>query len=181
MNLVRLGDKNIEKLGEKLAMVFEGEEFTNTRLNEMGRRMAGGLKSLGLRRGNHVAVYLPNSPEVFACFQGIWRIGAVIIPIMFLLGIDEIRYILKHSDATAIITSKDLLPNIEEAMEGGSDVKNIIVLGGKDEGDQTDFHGLLARSLVEEESEEMAEDDLALMIYTSGTTGRPKGASVAQV
>lgn len=175
MNIVSLGDKSIEDLGEKLALIFEGEEFTNTRLNEMGRRLAAGLKSLGIDRGDHVVVSLPNSPEVWASFQGIWRIGAVIIPIMFLLGVDEIRYILDHSDATTIITSQDLLPNIEKALEGGRGVKNIIVLGGKDEKGRVDFHGLLGRSQVQQETEDMDEDDLALMIYTSGTTGRPKG------
>jgi len=175
MNIVSLGDKNIEDLGEKLSLIFEGEEFTNTRLNEMGHKLAAGLKSLGIDRGDHVVVCLPNSPEVWASFQGIWRIGAVIIPIMFLLGVEEVRYILDHSDAAAIITSQDLLPTIENAMEGISSVKNLIVLGGKDEGDRVDFHGLLARNKPQQDTEEMAEDDLALMIYTSGTTGRPKG------
>lgn len=175
MNLVDLGDKNIKKFGEKLALIFEGEEFTNTRLNEMGRRLASGLRSLGIGRGDHVVVCLPNSPEVWASFQGIWRIGAVIIPIMFLLGLEEIRYILDHSDAKAIITSQDLLPNIEKAMKEGREVEKIIVLGGGDQGDRVDFHGLLGRSQVEEEAEDMDEDDVALMIYTSGTTGRPKG------
>ena len=59
----------------------------------MGCRLATGLKSLGIGRGDHVVVSLPNMPEVFACFGAIWRIGAVIVPIMFLLGENETRYI----------------------------------------------------------------------------------------
>ncbi len=175
MNLVNLAKRNFEKLGEKVSIVFEGEEFTNVRLSEMGRRMAGGLKSLGLGRGDHVAVCLPNSPEVFACFQGIWRIGAVIIPVMFLLGPDEMHYIFEHSDARVLITSKDLLPNVEKAISQDTRIKRLIVLGGEDGGDQVDFHGLLEKSPVDARIEDMAEDDVALMIYTSGTTGRPKG------
>ena len=81
MNLAELSDKNLEQFGEKTTYVFEGEEFTNARLNEMSRRLAGGLKALEIGRGDHVVVSLPNSPEVFACFGAIWRIGAVIVPI----------------------------------------------------------------------------------------------------
>ncbi|MGD8521413.1 MAG: AMP-binding protein [Desulfobacterales bacterium] len=71
MNLVQLGEERIQKFGENLAVVFEDEEFTNVRINEMGRRLASGLKSLGIGRGDHVVVSLSNSPEVFACFQAI--------------------------------------------------------------------------------------------------------------
>ena len=105
MNLVKLGEERIQKFGETVSLIFEDEEYKNTQINEMGKRLAAGLKSLGIGRGDHVIVSLPNKPEVFACFGAIWRIGAVIVPIMFLLGEDETRFILDHSDARAIITS----------------------------------------------------------------------------
>lgn len=175
MNLVNLSDKHIEEMGEMVSLVFKGEEFTNIRIDEMARKLASGLKSLGVERGDKVVVSLPNSPEVFAAFQAIWRIGAVIVPIMFLLGEDETRYVLDHSDAKVIITSQDLIEKIDKAREGIGHVKKVIVLGGKDEEDYVDLNGLLDRSPREEKAEDMDEDDVALMIYTSGTTGRPKG------
>lgn len=179
MNLVKLGDERLEKMGDILAYVFEGEEFTSHRLNDMGRRLASGLKSLGIGKGDHVVVCMPNSPEVFACFGAIWRIAAVIVPIMFLLGENETRYILDHSDAKAVITSKDLLEKIENARKGISHIKHVIVLNGIDEGDQVDFHGLTATNPPEQHIEEMSKDDVALMIYTSGTTGQPKGVMLS--
>ncbi len=179
MNLVKLGDERLEKMGDILAYVFEGEEFTSHRLNDMGRRLASGLKSLGIGKGDHVVVCMPNSPEVFACFGAIWRIAAVIVPIMFLLGENETRYILDHSDAKAVITSKDLLEKIENARKGISHIKHVIVLNGIDEGDQVDFHGLTATNPPEQHIAEMSKDDVALMIYTSGTTGQPKGVMLS--
>jgi long-chain acyl-CoA synthetase len=179
MNLVKLGDERLEKMGDSLAYVFEGEDFTSSRINDMGRRLASGLKSLGIGKGDHVVVCLPNSPEVFACFGSIWRIGAVIVPIMFLLGEKETHYILDHSDATAVITSKDLLEKIENARKGLSHIKHIVVLHGQDEGDQIDFHGLIATNPPLQHTEEMSQDDVALMIYTSGTTGQPKGVMLS--
>ena len=179
MNLVHLGDKRLEAMGDIRAYVYEDEEYTSYRMNDMGRRLASGLKSLGIGKGDHVVVCMPNSPEVFACFGAIWRIGAVIVPIMFLLGENETRYILKHSDAKAVITSKDHLPKIENARKGIGHVKHIIVLNGKDEENQVDFHGLVANSPPEKHTEDMGKDDVALMIYTSGTTGQPKGVMLS--
>lgn len=179
MNLVTLGEDRLRTMGDKLAYVFEGEEFTTFRLNEMARRFAGGLKSLGIGRGDHVVVCMPNSPEVFICFQAIWRIGAVIVPIMFLLGEIETRYILDHSDAKAVITSKELLGKIENAGRDIAHIKQIIVLGGEDKAGRVEFHGLLNSSQPESLHQEMAENDVALMIYTSGTTGQPKGVMLS--
>jgi len=145
MNLVNVGDERLKKFGDTRAYVFEGQEFTSSRLNEMSRKLAAGLKSLGIGRDDHVVVSLSNSPEVFACFGAIWRLGAVIVPIMFLLGEEETRYILNHSDAKAVITSVDLLEKIENARKGIDHIKHIIVLGGENQGDQVDFHGLIEK------------------------------------
>jgi long-chain acyl-CoA synthetase len=179
VNLVKLGEERIQKFGETVSLIFEDEEYKSTQINEMGKRLAAGLKSLGIGRGDHVIVSLPNKPEVFACFGAIWRIGAVIVPIMFLLGEDETRYILDHSDARAIITSQDLLEKMENARKDLDHVKNVIVIGGEDQGDVVSFEGLVDRSPAEDIVEDMEPDDLALMIYTSGTTGHPKGVMLS--
>ena len=179
MNLVKLGEERIQKFGETASLVFDDKEYKNTQINEMGKRLAAGLKSLGIGRGDHVIVSLPNMPEVFACFGAIWRIGAVIVPIMFLLGEDETRYILDHSDAKAIITSQDLLEKIENARKGLAHVQHVIVIGGEDQRDVVSFEGLIDRSPADEIMEDMQADDVALMIYTSGTTGHPKGVMLS--
>lgn len=179
MNLVTLGDDRLKRMGDTRTVVFEGESFTASQISAMGRRLAGGLKSLGIGRGDHVVVSLSNSPEVFACFAAIWRLGAVIVPIMFLLGEDETRYILDHSDAKAVITSADLIEKIQNAAAGIDHIQHIIVLGGEARENQLDFHGLVENNPPLQETAEMQEDDVALMIYTSGTTGRPKGVMLS--
>lgn len=179
MNLVNLGDERLKNLGDTLSYVFEGQEFRANQMNQMGRKLATGLKSLGIGKGDHVVVSMPNSPEVFTCFQAIWRIGAVIVPIMFLLGENETRYILDHSDAKAVITSKDLLEKIENAGRGIDHIEHIIVLGGAENEGQVDFYSLLNTNEPATRCEDMAEKDVALMIYTSGTTGQPKGVMLS--
>ena len=179
MNLVTLGEERIQKFGERESLVFEDKKYTNLYINDMGKRLASGLQSLGIGRGDHVIVSLPNMPEVFACFGAIWRIGAVIVPIMFLLGENETRYILDHSDAKAVITSQELLEKIENARKGIAQIKHIIVIGGEDQEDLVSFEGLIDRSPARDIVEEMEADDVALMIYTSGTTGQPKGVMLS--
>ena len=179
MNIVQLSEDRIAKFGETISLVFQGEESTNIRINEMGRRLAAGLKSLGVGRGDHVVVSMPNSPEVFACFGAIWRIGAVIVPIMFLLGEDETRYILDHSDAKVVITSQDLLEKMDKARKGISHIHTVIVMNGEKQGDRLDFYELVDANAPQESHEEMDDNDIALMIYTSGTTGRPKGVMLS--
>ena len=179
MNLVKLGDDRMQRLGDTRTFVFEGETFTAAQINETGRKLASGLKSIGIGRGDHVVVSLSNSPEVFACFAAIWRLGAVIVPIMFLLAEDETRYILDHSDAKAVITSADLLEKIQNAAGGIDGIQHMIVLGGEDRGKQVDFYGLVENNPPLQETADMDADDVALMIYTSGTTGRPKGVMLS--
>ncbi len=179
MNLVKLSEERIAKFGETNSLVYQDETYTTTRIYEMSCRLAAGLKSLGVGRGDHVVVSMPNSPEVFACFGAIWRIGAVIVPIMFLLGEDETRYILDHSDAKMVITSQDLLEKIDKAREGIEHIHNVVVLNGENQGDRVGFHGLVDANDPLETAEEMDDHDIALMIYTSGTTGRPKGVMLS--
>jgi long-chain acyl-CoA synthetase len=118
-------------------------------------------------------------PEVLACFGAIWRIGAVIVLIMFLLGENETRYILDHSDAKAVIISRDLLEKIENSRKGIPHVEHVIVIGGEDQEDVVSFEGLINRNPADDMIEDMEEDDVALMIYTSGITGQPKGVMLS--
>jgi hypothetical protein len=81
MNLVQLGKERIQKFGETVTVVFENEEYTNVRINEMGCRLAAGLKSLGIGRGlgSKVLGYWPGRscrgvvikfPRSFRLFSG---------------------------------------------------------------------------------------------------------------
>jgi len=175
MNVVSLFDDNVKRLGENVLLVFEGKSFTNHHLNLTGFRLAAGFRKEGLKRGDHVVVCLPNIPEVPVIFQAIWRIGAITIPVMFRLGTDEIRYILIHSDARAVITSADLFEKIAEAKSNIESIKKVVMIGAKRRNGVIDYHSLIEQNPTENITESMEQDDVAQIIYTSGTTGKPKG------
>ena len=174
MNLIKLADANVEKFGEYTQIYFADREYSNTMILTQARKLANGLKGLGVKKGDKVVVMLPNCPEVFVSYQAILRNGAVIIPMMFLLGPKEMTHILKNSEAVAVKTVKDFLEKIEAARDEISTLKYILVLGEEVPG-TVNFYRLIEENDDQPLDVEIGEDDLALILYTAGTTGVPKG------
>lgn len=175
MNLVDLAEKNYKKFGEYTYIVFKDKEYTNLYLLQAAKRLANGLKSIGVKPGDNVVVMALNSPEVIISYQGILRAGAVIVPVMSRLEAKEVDHILRNSESVAIITSKDLLGKVYEARQGIETLKHIIVIDDEDVPGTINFHKLVEQSSDEWIPIDIQENDLAVILYTSGTTGVPKG------
>jgi len=107
-NYARYGLEGIETFGEYEILLYEEQgieaRFTNVALNNRSGAFAHGLAGLGITRGDIVAVILPNGPAVPVSFMGIFKLGAVFLPVIFGLSAVEIRYILEDSKAVAIVT-----------------------------------------------------------------------------
>ena len=171
MNLAMLGEENVRTFGEYVALHFEGREYTNVDQQRAAARVANALRRLGVGVGDRVMVLLPNCPEVTQAYGGILRAGAVIVPVVFLLGPDEVRHILADSEAKVVITSSELVSKVE-GWTG-----SIVLVGGGVEG--LAWEELLARERDDFPIVPRADPDLAVILYTSGTTGRPKGVALS--
>jgi long-chain acyl-CoA synthetase len=179
VNVASFLDDHIARLGEVPNLVFEEREYTNVWVRENANRLANGLKGLGVGKGDVVVVSLQNSPAVLVAFQGIFRLGATVLPIMFNLGPAETEFILSDCQTEVLITSQDLPEKIRTAAAMPS-IRHIVVLGGEEAEQGIIFY----EKLIEYQSgdfarEEMDDDDIALLIYTAGTTGRPKGVMLS--
>ena len=84
MNIAELALKNLE-VGEHVSYIFEEREITNVEMDRAARKFGNALKKLGVSRGDRVIMQLPNCPEVLQAFQAIWRIGAISLPINYLV------------------------------------------------------------------------------------------------
>jgi long-chain acyl-CoA synthetase len=175
MNLAELAEQKISEAGEYTALIFDDVEFTNVQMHEKSKRFAGGLKKLGIQPGDRVVVLMPNCPEVLVSYPALWRIGAVIVPVLFLLETHEITYITSDCKASAVITSPEFLFKIEEACGETPSLKHIITAGDEDNPNTVSFDKLVEDAEPEETIHPTQDDDLAVLLYTSGTTGRPKG------
>src|SRR5437773_2730287 len=133
-HLARLGEEAFERLGDHEALYFEGRWYRSGELAERGRRLAGGFVELGIEPGDRVVVMMANTPEVGVTYSALWRAGAAITPAIFLLPPAELRHILGNSEARAVVTTPEFLPNVRTAAEGIETLKWGISAGPVEDG-----------------------------------------------
>jgi acetyl-CoA synthetase len=144
-------------------------------LKDTSNRLANVLHAHGVRRGDRVAILLPQSPEVAAAHIGIYKLGAVALPLALLFGVEALSYRLQNSGAKVLLTNAMGLSKVAGLRDQLPDLKLILSLNGAEQG-ALDFHATLQRASADFTPADTSADDPAMMIYTSGTTGPPKGA-----
>jgi acetyl-CoA synthetase len=138
-------------------------------LRDTSNRLANVLRAQGVRRGDRVAIFLPQAPEVAVAHFAIYKLAAVALPIAILFGPDALAYRLQNSGARALITNAQGLAKLEQVRDQAPELKSVIVTG-------ENLDALLSKASSDFTPEGTTPDDPAMMIYTSGTTGQPKGA-----
>jgi long-chain acyl-CoA synthetase len=175
-NLALLGEEAFARHGDYESLVFEDRRHRSGELFERGRRLAGGLLELGVEPGDRVAVLAANCPEVGVAYAAIWRAGAVVLPAIFLLSTEELRHILRESEARAVVTTPEFTATVAEAADGVESVRSIVSTGPAED-------GVLSLASVEEAGPAAivprADSELAALLYTGGTTGRAKGVMLS--
>src|SRR6266699_2469112 len=177
-NLAVLAEGAFERLGDHESLVFEDTHYRSGQLFERARRLAAGLSGLGVAPGDRVVVLMANCPEVPIAYNAIWRAGAVVTPVVFLITPAELGHILADSGAIAVITTPELLATATAAAAAAPQLRHLVVAGGGAPA-QLPAH-VRAIDFAELESAppgsitRRSDDDLAALMYTGGTTGRSK-------
>jgi len=117
------------KYKKKEALLFEGSAVTYRELDEFANKVANGLKSLGIGRGDRVAIMLPNIPEFVYSFFGIQKLAAVAVPFNTMYKGREITHILNDCGARAIITLTNFANLINEIRSDVPALEHVIVTG----------------------------------------------------
>ncbi len=165
----------------RLALIYEKSDGAQTRytfdqIKAQSNRLANSLERHGVRRGDRVAIYLPQAPETAVAHVAVYKMGAIAVPLFTLFGVDAIQYRLANSGATALITDAEGCRKLREIRASLPDLKVIYCIDGEGGDDAVPFHPALAGESDAYEPVRTAADDPAVIIYTSGTTGKPKGA-----
>ncbi len=176
--LPELAEKSLERLGERMDMVFEDRDYTNLEFLDLARRLQGGLEQIGLKKNDSVVMCMINDPMVIPVFQGIFRCGAIAVPVMFSLTVLELRYIFSDCQTKGIITDEFSLDKVREAARGLDHIKWIVVRSDRHHPEpgipeyrlETLFESPPQNGFVNASSH-----DTTLVLYTAGTTGKPKG------
>ncbi|HKY87813.1 MAG TPA: acyl-CoA synthetase [Pseudorhodoplanes sp.] len=151
------------------------DDITFGWLKETSNRLANVLRAQGVKRGDRVAILLPQMPEVAAAHVAIYKLAAVVLPTALLFGPDAISYRLQNSGAAALITNAQGLAKLSEVRKDIPGLKCVISIDGASDG-ALDFNAAIAKASSDFTPEPTTPDTPAMMIYTSGTTGQPKGA-----
>ncbi|MED1204035.1 class I adenylate-forming enzyme family protein [Heyndrickxia acidicola] len=170
-------DDNIQTYGEYPFLYFGEKEYSNIETKRHAGQIAAGLKNLGIQEGDRVIVCMPNCPEVLFSYQGITRARAVIVPVMHLLHHHEIEFIIKNSNAKAIITSSASLQKIKEATNGLVHKPSVISTDSLEDASVIQMKDWFNEKENEETNSllKASVNEPAVILYTSGTTGKPKG------
>lgn len=182
MNLVALADENLKSFNEYPFLIFDDQIFTNQQIIREAQNLAGSLTKLGVKKGDHVLVMLPNCPQVIISYQGILRCGAVIVPLIPLTTPQELTHIFNNCGAVAMITISDIAQKNEAILRTIETLQHIIIRDGHDptaspakSGKAISFSQLINDHPEKQVVPAIAEDDLAVILYTAGTTSTPKG------
>jgi long-subunit acyl-CoA synthetase (AMP-forming) len=179
-NLVEAFLNTVEKHGDEPALRTKDDTWaTWNELRDRVARIAGGLASLGVSRGDTVAMLLNNRPEFVACDLAAVSLGAVPFSIYQTASPDQIAYQLGDAGAAVAITESSLLDRLEKAKEAGAEVEHVVVVDAN--GGTQSLDDLMDADPAFDpysSASEIEPDDLLTLIYTSGTTGPPKGVQL---
>jgi acyl-CoA synthetase (AMP-forming)/AMP-acid ligase II len=162
---------------DKAITVFEGETTSYGEMATRAAALAGGLRECGVGRGEVVGVLSYNCPEFLETVFAANYLGAIAMPINWRLAAPEVRYILEHSEARALVCDESLFDLANEATKGIETALLRACVSRRVPDGWTSLADLRATPSTPARVP-AAGDDVHRLMYTSGTTGRPKGVMI---
>jgi acetyl-CoA synthetase len=165
----------------RFALYWEDESgamaaYTYWDLQQAANRLSNALAALGVKRGDRVAIILPQRPETAIAYLAVFQMGAIALPLSHLFGPDALEYRMEHAEASIAIVEPGTIANLWAIRGRLTHLRHVIGVGGAIERGVFQWEDLLAKASTKFDCVDTDANDPALIIYTSGTTGPPKGA-----
>ena len=170
--------RNSRKFPDKEALIYGETRLTYKQLNARINRLAHALLDLGIKKGAKVAILAFNCNQFMEAYFALGKIGAVAVPLNFRLHPAELKYVVNHSDAQALIMGEAFVETAKGIQEDLPKVKNYISISDKPVEGMLHYETWIAKYPDDEPLILVEEDDPLFIMYTAGTTGKPKGAVI---
>lgn len=189
-------DRHLETRGDQTAIIWEGDspnedkKITYKQLHQDVCKFANALKSLGVKKGDRVCIYMPMIPETAVAMLACTRIGAVHSIVFGGFSPDSLKDRIIDAECNVVITSDEGLRggrkvpmkvNADKALQSTPSVQKMVVVKrtGSNvawtEGRDVWYHDLMAQASADCPPEHLEAEDPLFILYTSGSTGKPKG------
>ena len=159
---------------DKAITAFAGETTTYAQMAERSTALAGGLQEAGIGSGDVVGLLSYNCPEMLETIFAANVLGAIAMPINWRLAAPEVRYILEHSEAKALVCDGELVTLADDAIAGMDEAPVRACIADRAPDGWTALATLRATAATAERRV-VGADGVHRLMYTSGTTGHPKG------
>lgn len=182
LTLVKLFETINRKYSDRTALQVEAKsgKFEKYSFKTLGKRSVdvfSTLASLGIEKGDRVAILSESRPEWAIAFFGIIACAAIVVPLDVKLSEKEIQYILNNSQAKCLFVSGNYFNKIKELRTVLPYIKNVILMDDIKHKDEILFKDL-KKQKEEEKKRPTHSDDTVVLVYTSGTTGVAKGVEL---
>ena len=169
---------------QSIAIRFEHEHgqrrnHSYLELQQAANRLSNALCRTGVRRGDRVAVVMPQRFETAVAHMAIYQLGAVAMPLSMLFGPDALEYRINHSETSVAIVCESAIAPLLTARTLCPGLRTVIAVGDAQGQGDLDWDSALACESARFTAVKTKADEAAVLIYTSGTTGPPKGALIA--
>jgi amino acid adenylation domain-containing protein len=176
-----------ERSPDKAAVRFGDQTLTYEQLDKLTNQVARALRSVGVRRGHRVGIYLHKSLASVISVFGILKAGGVYVPLDPNAPVKRLAYIAQNCNIRVLLSASNKLPAIKSFFEEGSALESLLLADDADEQQIQipDLESIIASKNICAESDEplppdrAIETDLAYILYTSGSTGEPKGVMIS--
>lgn len=164
-----------ERMPDAPALTYGAATLGYGELDGAVRGFASGMMSLGLARGERVAIYLEKRFETVVASFGAPAAGGVFVPLNPLLKPEQVGFILRDCDVRVLVTSPERLAQLGEVLTQCPSLRHVVLTGGTGSAPVPlhDWAALLAAPA--QAGHRVIDTDMAAILYTSGSTGRPKG------
>ena len=173
-NLGTMLEKSAGEHAGRIAFIQNENRISYRQLEQAACALGNHLRSLGLGKGDKVAVMLPNCPEFIIAYFGIQKIGAVAVTLHIQSTSYELVHLLGNSDSQCLITQTEPAKRFADIRDRLPLCTHLITTESFDR--PSPFRDIIEKGPYTIEIPELEDDDPAVIIYTSGLTGKPRGA-----